>query len=47
MFSILFKVMEFKSNELKIFIDTLWYDNVDNYDSFRLKNVLPLKIFVG
>jgi len=33
-FSNFFKVVEFKSNDLKIFINTLWYDN---FDSFRLK----------
>jgi len=27
--------------------DTLWYENVDNYDFFRLKNLLPLKIYLG
>jgi len=44
---ILFKVVEFKLNDLKMFISTLWYDNVDDYDFFKLKNVLPLKIYLG
>ncbi len=30
-----------------MFISTLCYDNVDDYDFFRLKNVLPLKIYLG
>jgi hypothetical protein len=46
-FTILFKVMEFKLNDLKMFINTLWYDNVDDYDYFRLKFFLPLKIYLG
>jgi len=36
--------MEFISDDLKMFINTLWYDNVDDYDFFRLKKVLPLEI---
>jgi hypothetical protein len=28
-------------------ISTLWYDNVDDYDVFRLKNVFQLKIYLG
>jgi hypothetical protein len=39
--------VEFKLNDLKMFIGTLWYDNVDDYDFFKLKNVLPLKIYLG
>jgi len=31
----------------KMFISTLWYDNIDDYDFFRLKNILPLKIYLG
>jgi hypothetical protein len=30
-----------------MFISTLWYDNVDDCDFFWLKNVLPLKIYLG
>jgi hypothetical protein len=30
-----------------MFINTLWYDNVDDYDFLKLKNVLPLKIYLG
>jgi hypothetical protein len=33
-FSTFFKVMEFRSNDLKMFISTLWDDNVDDYDFF-------------
>jgi len=25
----------------------LWYDNVDDYDFFRLKDVIPLNIYLG
>jgi hypothetical protein len=46
-FSIFFKVMEYKSNYLKTFISTLWYDNVDDYDFLKLIDVLPLKIHLG
>jgi len=28
-------------------ISTLWYENVDDYDFFKLENVLPLKIYMG
>jgi hypothetical protein len=35
--------MEFRSNNLKMFISTLWYDNVNNYDFFRLKNVFSFE----
>jgi hypothetical protein len=31
-FSIFLNIKEFRSNDLKMFIDTLWYDNVDEYD---------------
>jgi len=37
--------MELKSDNLKMFINTLWYDNVDDYDFLKLKNVLPLTIY--
>ncbi len=30
-----------------MFISTLWYDNVDDYDYFRLKKVVQLKIYLG
>ncbi len=30
MSSIFLKVMEFKSNDFKMFINTLWYDNVND-----------------
>jgi hypothetical protein len=30
-----------------MFINTLWYENVDDYDFFRLENVLPLKIYLS
>jgi hypothetical protein len=46
-FSIFLKVMEFRSYDFKMFITTLWYENVDDYDFFRLENVLPLKIYLG
>jgi len=39
--------MEFISDDFKMFINTLWYDNVNDYDFFRLKNVLPFKIQLG
>jgi hypothetical protein len=39
--------MEFRLDDLKMFISTLWYDNVDDYDFFRLKNGLPLTIYLG
>ncbi len=29
--------MEFKSNDLKLFINTLWYDNVNDYDFFKVE----------
>jgi hypothetical protein len=38
--------MEFKADVFKMFINTLWYENVDDYD-FKLENVLPLKIYLG
>jgi hypothetical protein len=38
--------MEFKSDVFKMFINTIWYDNVDDYDFSKLKNVLPLKIYL-
>jgi hypothetical protein len=41
------KVVEFRSNDLKMFIGTLWYENVDDYDFLRLENVLPLNIHLG
>jgi hypothetical protein len=28
-------------------ISTLWYENADDYDFFRLENVLPSKIYLG
>jgi len=34
------KVLEFKSNDFKMFISTSRYDNVDDDDFFKLKNVL-------
>ncbi len=46
-FFFFFKVVEFRSNDFKMFINTLWYDNVDNYDFLKLKNVFPLKIYMG
>jgi hypothetical protein len=46
-FSIFFKVVEFRPNDFKMFINTLWYDNVHDYDFFRLKSVFPLKIYLG
>jgi hypothetical protein len=36
-----------KKNLLKMFIYTLWYDNIYDYDFFRLKNVLPLNTYLG
>jgi len=30
-----------------MFINTLWHDNVYDYDFLKLKNVLPLKIYLG
>jgi hypothetical protein len=39
--------MKFRSNDFKMFISTLWYDNVDDYDFFRLKNGLSLTIYSG
>jgi hypothetical protein len=35
-FFIFLKVVEFGENDLKMFISTLWYDNVDNYDFLKL-----------
>jgi hypothetical protein len=32
--------MEFRLDDFKMFINTWWYDNVDDYDFLRLKNVL-------
>ncbi len=29
--------MEFRLDDFKMFISTLWDDNVDDYDFFRLK----------
>jgi hypothetical protein len=31
-FTICFEVMQFKLGDIKIFINTLWYDNDDDYD---------------
>jgi len=39
--------VELKLHDLKMFISTLWYDNDDDYDFLRLKNVFPLKIDLG
>ncbi len=33
--------MEFRSNDFEMFIGTLWYENVDDYDFLGLENVLP------
>jgi hypothetical protein len=41
------KVIEFRPNDLKMCISTLRYDNVNNYDFLKLKNVLLLKIYLG
>jgi hypothetical protein len=30
-----------------MFIGTLWYENVDDYDFFKLENVLPFLDLVG
>jgi hypothetical protein len=46
-FLIFFKVVEFRLDDFKMFISTLWYNNVDDYDFFRLKNAFPLKIYLG
>ncbi len=32
---------------LKCSLVKLWYDNSDDHDFFSLKNVLPLKIYLG
>jgi hypothetical protein len=34
--SIYFEIMEFKLNDIKIFVNTLCYDNVHNCDFYRL-----------
>jgi hypothetical protein len=34
--SICLENMKFKSNDVKIFVNTLFYDNVNGYDLFRL-----------
>jgi len=39
--------MEFKSNDFKMFINTLWCENVDDYDFLKFENVIPLKIYLG
>jgi hypothetical protein len=31
----------------KMFISTIWDDNVDGYDFLRLKIAFPLKIYLG
>jgi hypothetical protein len=37
-----------QSYELKnLFVITLCYDNVDDYEYLRLQNVLPLKIYLS
>jgi hypothetical protein len=46
-FSNFLKVMEFRLDDFTMLINTLWYDNVDDYDFLKLKNVLPLKIYLG
>jgi len=46
-FSNFLKVMEFRLDDFTMFINTLWCDNVDDYDFFKLKNVLPLNIYLG
>jgi hypothetical protein len=45
-FSIILKLVEFRLDDFQMFINTLWYDNVDDYKFFRLKNVLTLKIYL-
>ncbi len=47
MFSIFLKVMEFRLYDFEMFISTLWYENVDDCDFFKLENVLPLKMYLG
>jgi hypothetical protein len=39
--------MEFKLDDFKMVISILWYDNVNDYDFLRLKNVFQLKIYLG
>jgi hypothetical protein len=46
-FSIFFKVMEFKSDDFKMFTSIVWYDIVDDYDFLKLNIFLPLKIYLG
>jgi len=36
--------MKFILDDTKIFDNTLCYYNVDDYDFFKLQNVLPLKM---
>jgi hypothetical protein len=38
------KVMKLMLNDTKIFFSTLCYYNVNDYDIFKLQNVLPLKM---
>jgi hypothetical protein len=40
--SFFLKVMEFR-----LFISTLWYENVDDYDFFKLENFLSLRIHLS
>jgi hypothetical protein len=39
------KIVEFKYDDLKMFISTFLCDNVDDYDFLKLKNVLGHWIF--
>jgi len=43
----IFQGGEFRLDDFKMFISTLWYDNDYDYDFFRLKNVFPLKMYLG
>ncbi len=43
-FHICHKVLNLMLNDTKIFCSTLCYYNVDDYDIFKLQNVLPLKM---
>jgi hypothetical protein len=39
--------MEFKLDDLKFFISTLWYNNVDDYDFLRLNCFFSIEYLLG
>ncbi len=46
-FSIFLKVMEFRWDVFKMFISTIWYDNVDDYDFFEVEKCSSIENLLG